>query len=52
MNVGFVEANKLYNWQCFVFHDVDLLPEDDRNVYSLVSLFVYLPGFSELGLFM
>lgn len=34
MNVGFVEANKLYNWQCYVFHDVDLLPEDDRNIYS------------------
>ncbi|KAI6182363.1 Beta-1,4-N-acetylgalactosaminyltransferase bre-4 [Aphelenchoides bicaudatus] len=34
MNVGFAEANKLYNWNCYVFHDVDLLPEDDRNVYS------------------
>jgi hypothetical protein len=29
MNVGFVEASKLYNWQCFVFHDVDLLPEGE-----------------------
>lgn len=34
MNVGFVEAMKLYDWQCFIFHDVDLLPEDDRNIYS------------------
>ncbi|KAK0415352.1 hypothetical protein QR680_011901 [Steinernema hermaphroditum] len=34
MNVGFVEALKMYDWQCFVFHDVDLLPEDDRNLYS------------------
>jgi hypothetical protein len=34
MNVGFVEANKFYNWQCYIFHDVDLLPEDDRNVYA------------------
>ncbi|KAL3103578.1 hypothetical protein niasHS_000761 [Heterodera schachtii] len=34
MNVGFVEASRLYDWQCFVFHDVDLLPEDDRNLYS------------------
>lgn len=25
MNVGFVEANRLYNWQCYIFHDVDLL---------------------------
>ncbi|KAI3413769.1 hypothetical protein GPALN_011250 [Globodera pallida] len=34
MNVGFVEASLLYDWQCFIFHDVDLLPEDDRNLYS------------------
>ncbi len=34
-NVGFVEAMKLRpDWQCFIFHDVDLLPEDDRNLYS------------------
>ena len=24
LNVGFMEAMKLYDWQCFVFHDVDL----------------------------
>uniref|UniRef100_A0A183BID0 tRNA-uridine aminocarboxypropyltransferase n=1 Tax=Globodera pallida TaxID=36090 RepID=A0A183BID0_GLOPA len=24
MNVGFVEASLLYDWQCFIFHDVDL----------------------------
>ena len=24
LNVGFMEALKLYDWQCFVFHDVDL----------------------------
>ncbi|VDK84005.1 unnamed protein product [Onchocerca ochengi] len=34
MNVGYVEAMKLYDWQCFIFHDVDLLAEDDRNIYS------------------
>ncbi|MCP9260480.1 Beta-1,4-N-acetylgalactosaminyltransferase bre-4 [Dirofilaria immitis] len=34
MNIGYVEAMKLYDWQCFIFHDVDLLAEDDRNIYS------------------
>lgn len=34
MNIGFVEAQKLAHWDCFVFHDVDLLPLDDRNLYT------------------
>jgi hypothetical protein len=33
MNVGFQEAMRDRNWTCAVFHDVDLLPEDDRNIY-------------------
>lgn len=34
MNIGFAEALKLYEWDCFIFHDLDLLPLDDRNLYT------------------
>ncbi|KRY34406.1 Beta-1,4-N-acetylgalactosaminyltransferase bre-4 [Trichinella spiralis] len=37
MNVGFLEAMRLHNWTCFVFHDVDLLPENDLNSYSCLD---------------
>ena len=34
MNVGFSEALKDYDYDCFVFSDVDLIPMDDRNIYG------------------
>lgn len=37
MNVGFVEATRQHDWDCFIFHDVDLLPLDDRNLYTCPS---------------
>ncbi|KAH9519817.1 Zinc finger protein containing five transmembrane domains [Bulinus truncatus] len=34
LNVGFVESLKIHDFSCFIFHDVDLLPLDDRIIYS------------------
>ncbi|KAG0724964.1 Beta-1,4-N-acetylgalactosaminyltransferase bre-4 [Chionoecetes opilio] len=34
MNVGALEALRHYPFNCFIFHDVDLLLEDDRNLYT------------------
>ncbi|XP_038861797.1 beta-1,4-galactosyltransferase 4-like [Salvelinus namaycush] len=34
LNVGYLEALKDYDWDCFVFHDVDLVPENDYNLYK------------------
>ncbi|ESO83434.1 hypothetical protein LOTGIDRAFT_133456, partial [Lottia gigantea] len=34
MNIGYNESLQIYDYQCFVFHDVDLIPENDKNIYS------------------
>ena len=40
MNIGYLESLRLSSqkWDCFIFHDVDLIPEDERNIYSCPEL--------------
>ncbi|MBN3310254.1 B4GT1 galactosyltransferase, partial [Amia calva] len=37
LNIGYAEALKEYDYECFVFSDVDLIPMDDRNIYKCYS---------------
>ncbi|XP_063776131.1 beta-1,4-galactosyltransferase 1 isoform X2 [Pseudophryne corroboree] len=37
LNIGYVEALKEYDYECFVFSDVDLIPMDDKNIYKCYS---------------
>lgn len=34
MNSAFKEAKSLINFDCIVLHDVDMLPENDKNMYK------------------
>ena len=34
MNVGYMESSKDFDFQCFVFHDVDLVLENDKALYN------------------
>lgn len=59
MNAGFIEANKLGDFDCVVFHDVDMLPESDYNIYQcqdspthlspLIDKFDYKPYGTDFG---
>ncbi|XP_018110981.1 beta-1,4-galactosyltransferase 1 isoform X2 [Xenopus laevis] len=33
MNVGYATASKDYDYSCFIFSDVDIIPMDGRNLY-------------------
>lgn len=38
MNVGFLEAQLSAEYDCYIFHDVDMLPETDFNFYTCSNL--------------
>ena len=38
MNAGFIEARNHADFDCYIYHDVDMLPEDDRNFYVCSKL--------------
>ncbi|KAH9491792.1 Beta-1,4-galactosyltransferase 5 [Bulinus truncatus] len=33
LNVGFLEADKFDHFDCYIFHDVDMIPRNDHNLY-------------------
>ncbi len=47
LNIGFAKSNEDSNdkWQCHVFHDVDLLSEDDRTPFTCPSRPYHLAHF-------
>jgi len=47
MNIGFIEARKLFNADCLIFHDVDMIPEDDRNLYACMEKPRHLGAFCD-----
>ncbi|XP_030831473.1 beta-1,4-galactosyltransferase 5-like [Strongylocentrotus purpuratus] len=38
MNVGFLESLNFTDYDCFIIHDVDYVPVDDRNYYGCSSM--------------
>lgn len=37
-NVGFVEATKISDFHCFIFQDIDLIPQNPDNIYACTKM--------------
>ncbi|KAF7232842.1 hypothetical protein EG68_07044 [Paragonimus skrjabini miyazakii] len=48
LNIGFLESRRVANFDCFIFHDVDLLPQDDRILYRCGDQPVHLSAALDL----
>ena len=50
MNAAYKQALQEQDWHCFVFHDVDLIPEDVRNMYTCPQQPRHMsPAIDEMG---
>jgi hypothetical protein len=38
LNVGYVKAKEMADFDCYILHDVDLIPEDLSNLYACTSM--------------
>ena len=45
LNIGFAEAAQTGEFDCFIFHDVDLVLENDKGIYSCKSNPQHLSGY-------
>lgn len=49
MNAGFLEVSRNFKeFDCFIFHDVDMIPLDKRNFYVCLDIPRHLGGFVQI----
>ena len=49
MNLAFKEVMRVERFDCVVFHDVDMIPQNDRNIYECMQQPRHLsPGLDEM----
>lgn len=41
-NAGFIEASKHKHFDCVIFHDVDMIPENDYNLYTCEDMPIHM----------